>query len=200
MERVSRGRRIIRRDDWEDWISECLLIVIIFHSITATQHWFYYKYWSPESEGWKEGIVCLSRSMDPFISFQTKHSRWVNQNVVSSIGVTTQNISISAAPWISRLRQSEVLEWLVSCLEPGRKEPPLTPHPSPSSLILTEEADQVLFCLSVLARLDVSINILLYNLIQGRCGVTPTELRQPGVLQVKMFKYPNDLYSCVYAV
>ena len=88
----------------------------------------------------------------------------------------------------------------MSCLEPGRKEPPLTPHPSPSSLILTEEADQVLFCLSVLARLDVSINILLYNLIQGRCGVTPTELRQPGVLQVKMFKYPNDLYSCVYAV
>ena len=66
------------------------------------------------------------------------------------------------------------------------------------SVILTEETVQVLFCLSVLVRwrLDVTINILFYTLIDGRCAVRSPQFRSKNV---KISKWPG-LYSWVYAV
>ena len=136
----------------------------------------------------REGIVCLSRSMDPFIAFKQNIHIEKLTNVVSSIGVVTQNISISALQWISRLR-SEVLEWRGLTLSDG------TFCLISPSVILTEETVQVLFCLSVLVRwrLDVTINILFYTLIQGRC-VTPGQghMQQSVLCKIgKMSKWPE---------
>ena len=166
----ARGGRI-SRVKWggEKMISagSLLFIVIIFHSTDATQHWFHYKYWSTsESAGGKEGKgLCVF--LDQWtLSLAFKQNIHIGKltNVVSSIGVVTQNISISAFHWISRLR-SEVLEWRGLTLSGGTFC--LIP-----SVILTEETVQVLFCLSVLVRwrLDVTINILFYTLIDGRCN------------------------------
>ena len=95
------------------WAGSLLFIVIIFHSTDATQHWFHYKYWSTsESAGGKEGKgLCVF--LDQWtLSLAFKQNIHIGKltNVVSSIGVVTQNISISALQWISRLR-SEVSEW-----------------------------------------------------------------------------------------
>ena len=72
-------------------------------------------------DGWRKEGKGLCVFLDQWtLSLAFKQNIHIEKltNVVSSIGVVTQNISISALQWISRLR-SEVLEWRGLTLSDG---------------------------------------------------------------------------------